>query len=45
VGAHYADDTLEEMVADHAGGGGYRVEPDGAGGYAETRLPVRYLGR
>lgn len=45
VGAHYADDALEEMVADHPDGGGYRVEPDGAGGSTQTRLPVRYLGR
>ena len=44
VGAHFVDDALEEMVADHPGGSGYRVEPDGDGGYTETRLPVRYLG-
>ena len=44
VGAHFADDALEEMVADQPGAGGYRVEPDGDGGYRETRLPVRYLG-
>jgi peptidase E len=45
VGAHYADDTMEELVADSPGGGGYRVEPDGAGGFTETPLPVRYLAR
>jgi peptidase E len=44
VGAHYIDDTLEEMVADRSDGGGYRVAPDGAGGSTETALPVRFLG-
>ena len=31
VGAHYVDDSLDEMVADHPDRGGYRVEPDGRG--------------
>jgi len=44
VGAHYIDDSLAEMVADRTDGGAYRVEPDGADGYTETRLPVRFLG-
>ena len=44
VGAHFVDDDLEEMVSDHPGGAGYRVEPDGDGGATETELPVRFLG-
>src|ERR1700729_176619 len=44
VGAHFVDDDLEEMVSDHPGGAGYRVEPDGDGGAIETELPVRFLG-
>jgi hypothetical protein len=44
VGAHYVDDALAELVADRQDGGAFRVEPDGAGGFAETRLPVRFLG-
>jgi hypothetical protein len=44
VGAHYIDDTLDGMLADHPDGSAYRVEPDGDGGAEETPLPVRYLG-
>ena len=44
VGAHYVDETLAGMVADHPDGTAYRVEPDGTGGYTETPLPVRFLG-
>ena len=44
VGAHYVDDTLAEMVADRPDGNGYRVTPDGDGGFIETQLPVRFLG-
>jgi peptidase E len=40
--AHFADDTLAEVVADRAGALGYRVEPDGGRG-AETPLPARLL--
>ena len=41
--AHFADDTLAEIVADRPGAFGYRVEHDGAGGATETRLPARLL--
>ena len=44
VGAHYIDDSLAEMIADHPGGRGYRVTPDEAGGSDETEIPVRFLG-
>ena len=44
VGAHYIDDTLAEMISDRPDGDAYRVAPDGAGGFTETRLPVRFLG-
>ncbi len=45
VGAHYVDETLAEVVADHADGHAFRVEADGAGDYTETAVPVRFLGR
>ena len=35
---------LAEVVASDRGAAAYRVEPDGAGGAIETRLPARYLG-
>jgi peptidase E len=41
--AHIADGELDAIVADAPGPSGYRVEPDGAGGAAETRLPARLL--
>jgi len=41
--AHFADDALTEIVADRPGQFGYRVEQDGAGGAAETRLVTRLL--
>jgi peptidase E len=44
VGAHYIDDMLDGMLADHPDGRAYRVEPDGDGGAEETPLPVRFLG-
>ena len=44
VGAHFADETLSELVSDRPGATAYRVEPDGAGGCAETPLGVRFLG-
>jgi peptidase E len=44
VGAHFIDETLAEMTADRPDGRGYRVMPDGSGGFTETELPVRYLG-
>lgn len=40
VAAHFADETLAELVADRPGSAAYRVEP----GIAETRLQARYLG-
>jgi peptidase E len=44
VGAHYVDDALAEMVADRGDGNAYRVDQDGAGGFTEVTLPVRFLG-
>jgi len=41
--AHFADGELAGIVADGPGEFGYRVEPDGAGGAAETKLPARLL--
>jgi hypothetical protein len=32
------------MISDRPDGDAYRVEPDGHGGYTETKLPVRFLG-
>jgi len=40
--AHFADDTLAEIVADRAGAGGYLVERT-ADGMAQTALPTRLL--
>src|SRR5215475_7637867 len=44
VGAHYVDESLEEMVSDRPDGTGYSVTPYGAGGSTETELQVRFLG-
>jgi peptidase E len=41
--AHFADDTLAEIVADRPGQFGYRVAQDGAGGATEKALPTRLL--
>jgi len=41
--AHFADTALAGIVADRPGAFGYRVEQDGGGGAAETRLPARLL--
>jgi len=41
--AHFADDTLEGMVADRPGVTGYLVRPDGRGGSTEEQLPVSVL--
>jgi peptidase E len=41
--AHFAGTALAGIVADRPGAFGYRVEQDGAGGAAETRLPARLL--
>ena len=43
AGAHFVDESLAEVVADRPEARGYRVEPDGAGGPAETPLPARLL--
>jgi peptidase E len=44
VGGHYVDDSLAEIISDRPDGEAYRVDPDGAGAFTETRLPVRFLG-
>jgi peptidase E len=44
VGAHYVDDSLDAMISDRPDGAGYRVTPDGEGGFTEADLPVRFLG-
>ena len=44
AGAHFVDDALAEVVADRPDAGAYRVDPDGAGGFTETAIPVRFLG-
>ena len=44
VGAHYIDDSLTEMIADHPDGHAYQVMPGEAGGSDETEIPVRFLG-
>jgi peptidase E len=41
--AHLADYDPAEIVADHPGATGYRVEPDGYGGCREEALPARLL--
>jgi peptidase E len=43
AGAHFADDHLDEIVAERPGAAGYRVEPDGHGGCHEYALPARLL--
>jgi peptidase E len=44
VGAHFVDETLDEMVSDRPGGNAYSVTPDGSDLAAETPIPVRFLG-
>jgi peptidase E len=41
--AHFADDTLAEIVADRPGALGYQVQRDGRGGCAETPIQARLL--
>src|SRR5450755_681151 len=41
--AHFAGDSLAEMVTERPEALGYRVDPDDAGGAAETPLPARLL--
>jgi peptidase E len=43
AGAHFIDGELDAVVTDRPDVGGYRVEPDGAGGFIETALPSRRL--
>ena len=43
AGWHWHLDALAEVVADGPGAFGYRVEPDGAGGAAQTTLATRLL--
>jgi dipeptidase E len=40
----FRDQELVEVVASDPAAAAYRVEPDGAGGATETRLPARFLG-
>jgi peptidase E len=42
--AHYADDTLAELIADRPAAQVYRVAPDGFGSSVEEPLETRYLG-
>ncbi len=44
VGAHFADETLCEVVADRPDGAAYLVRRDDSGGTALTPLVPRYLG-
>jgi peptidase E len=41
--AHFADDSLHEVVANRGEAHGYLVERDGSGSARETRLPTRLL--
>jgi peptidase E len=43
AGAHFADDGLEAVVSGRPGARGYRVEPDGAGGFRQAVLRARPL--
>ena len=44
AGVHYIDDSLAETISDRPDGDAYRVAPDGAGGFTETKLSARFLG-
>jgi peptidase E len=44
VGLHFRDGTLHAVVSERDDASGWRVEPDGAGGVRETRLPATRLG-
>lgn len=41
--AHFADDDLDEIVAEVPSAAGYRVEPDGDGGVTEAPLSARLV--
>lgn len=43
AGAHFIDDQLAVVVSGSPGAHGYRVEPDGAGGFRHTTLAPRLL--
>jgi peptidase E len=43
AGAHVIDDDLDAVVAGRPGAAGYRVAPDGAGGFTEATLATRPL--
>jgi hypothetical protein len=44
VGLHYVGTSLDAVVAEVPDAAAYHVEPDGAGGARETRLPATLLG-
>ncbi|GAA1893212.1 peptidase E [Lapillicoccus jejuensis] len=44
VGLHYVGTRLHEVVTLRPRSSAFRVEPDGAGGWREERLPARVLG-
>jgi peptidase E len=43
VGLHYIDTDLHEAVTIHPDKCAWRVQPDGAGGYTEERIPTRLI--
>jgi peptidase E len=43
AGAHFIDNELHAMVTGLPGAAGYRVEPDGAGGFTHVTLAARPL--
>jgi hypothetical protein len=43
VGLHYVGTRLHEAVSIRAGKRAWRVQPDGAGGYAEEPIAARLL--
>jgi peptidase E len=43
TGAHFAGTELAEIVAERPDAGGYRVEPDGAGGVTEVPVAARVV--
>ena len=43
AGAHFIDDRLHAVISGLPGAAGYRVEPDGSGGFTETALAASPL--
>jgi hypothetical protein len=43
VGLHYVDTRLREAVTIRPASGAWWVEPDGHGGYSETRVEARFI--